>query len=262
MLSNCPSLISAFRGSFSGSASGRYFSLNTFCSSPSGIFSRLSRSMIPHAMLVYALPTDAIAGMPRDCPCRNIARRPANRAGPPAAHRAGCFAAHTRMPDRACRDPCPRPCGLRRAGQRPPSSGDVGRREVLVRSEDGERKDEEQRGEKDASASAAKRPSVTASVFRLFVHLLIFARQECEAAAPPASRSRVRYRSLGSSPSAPDPRSDTGVSRFSDGRKCARPSSPTLIVPGGDSLKYASFGRTAYSTAAISGAGASYGIGR
>ena len=59
---SCPSLISAFDGSLSGNASGRYFSVKTLVSSPSGIWSCFSFSMMPHEMLVKALPIDAMSG--------------------------------------------------------------------------------------------------------------------------------------------------------------------------------------------------------
>ena len=52
MQSSCPSVMSALRGSSSGNASGRYFSVNTLVSSPSGILSWNSCSMMPQAMLV------------------------------------------------------------------------------------------------------------------------------------------------------------------------------------------------------------------
>ena len=63
MASRCPSLISALLWSLSGKASGRYFSVNTFVSNPSGISSRFSSSMMPHEMLVKVFPQDAIFGV-------------------------------------------------------------------------------------------------------------------------------------------------------------------------------------------------------
>ena len=52
MESNWPSVMSAFAGSSSGMASGRYFALKTLVSRPSGIWAFFSASMMPQAMLV------------------------------------------------------------------------------------------------------------------------------------------------------------------------------------------------------------------
>ena len=67
MQRSCPSEISARRGSSSWpsaeKASGRYFGVNTFVSRPSGIRSRNSLIIIPQAMLVNALPVEAMSGL-------------------------------------------------------------------------------------------------------------------------------------------------------------------------------------------------------